>query len=507
MPIRKWIEKWSLLLWRRAFRELFAKNSGYTKKLEFLSQAETEKALRRTVMRYFLRELIPMRAIQRTDLPPRFAKWSDLSSSECVFTLDQRKNFKRPHLLACPWYIDLSRGDKCPSEEASLKATCEQEVLAQAATQPEDDDLQLVVFDDGLTDKERAKALAKQEKLKEKAKAKEDKKKDKEAERETKKKEAEERRQLASKVKKLGLKKVLEEEGISPSASSKPTSSTALPALSSYSIPTFDTSVDSSSVLIINQAPDVILGQFEKLPEGQVPEAWESITEFLKLHQGEKVRLQHGVSDGSPLVDLVVFDIPENLPVPGIQPTGEVPPWNQLKIRTKSNRRQESPWIHKAFEFASTWLQDDGAVLVLYPDSKFISNEISSWADWASFQEEDKWFVSNELPLTRPDYEGRTVKYFMAKLFVRRENDDPEDTFPPSDFSFNPQKELLAQGIDLRNDGTIKNVVTAENLTIRSSTGFPWRAGREKSVNFFQALVDLCTEEDDIVLDLTAGTG
>ena len=448
-----------------------------------------------------------MRAIQRSDLPARFAKWSDLSSSECVFTLDQRKNFQRPHLLACPWYIDLSRGDKCPSEEASLKASCEQEVLAQAASQPLEDDLQLVLFDESLTDKERAKAEAKLKLMKDREKAKEDRKKEREADKEKKQKEAEERRQLASKVKRWGLKKVLEEEGISPSASSKPTSSTAMPAPSSYSIPTIDASVDSSSVLIINLAPDVILGQFEKLPEGQVPEAWGSITEFLKLNQGEKVRLQHGVGDDTPLVDLVVFDIPENLPVPGIPPTGEVPPWNQLKIRTKSNKRQESPWIHKAFEFASTWLQDDGAVLVLYPDSRFISNEISSWADWASFQEEDKWFVSNELPLTRPDYEGRTVKYFMAKLFVRKENDDPEDTYPQSNFSFNPQKELLAQGIDLRNDGMIKNVVTAENLTIRSSTGFPWRAGREKSVNFFQALVDLCSEEDDIVLDLTAGTG
>jgi hypothetical protein len=102
-----------------------------------------------------------------------------------------------------------------------------------------------------------------------------------------------------------------------------------------------------------------------------------------------------------------------------------------------------------------------------------------------------------------------TVKYFMAKLFVWRENigDDHEDNYLCSNFSFNQQKELLAQGIDLPNDGTIKNVVTMENLTLCASTGFPWRGGREKSVNLFQALVDLCSEEEDIVLDLTAATG
>ena len=72
-------------------------------------------------MRYFFRELVPMRAIQQLDVPTRFAKWNDLSSNECVFTLEQRKNFQRPHLLACPWYINLSQSDKFLSEEASRK--------------------------------------------------------------------------------------------------------------------------------------------------------------------------------------------------------------------------------------------------------------------------------------------------------------------------------------------------------------------------------------------------
>ena len=101
------------------------------------------------------------------------------------------------------------------------------------------------------------------------------------------------------------------------------------------------------------------------------------------------------------------------------------------------------------------------------------------------------------------------MKYFMAKLFVRRENQvaDPKDSFPRSDFTFNEQVDLLSQGIDLPNDGTIRNVMPAESLTLCNGTGLPWRGAREKSVNLLQALIDLCSEEEDIVLDLIAETG
>ena len=87
-PIERWIEKWSLLLWKRAFCDIFSKGFSFSKKAEFLSRAETEKALKRTVMRYFFREVVPMHAIQRLDVPARFAKWSDLSSSRCLLTLE-----------------------------------------------------------------------------------------------------------------------------------------------------------------------------------------------------------------------------------------------------------------------------------------------------------------------------------------------------------------------------------------------------------------------------------
>ena len=160
VPIHRWIEKWSLVLWRQAFQEFFSRNSTFLKKVEFLSQVDMEKAMKRAVMRYFFHELLPSGAIQRINLPPWFSKRIDTSSSECVFTLEQKKNFKRPHLMPCPWYIELACNDSCPSEKAALRASCEQQVLIDGDSGPgveaEED-----IPDDGLTERKRTKAAAK----------------------------------------------------------------------------------------------------------------------------------------------------------------------------------------------------------------------------------------------------------------------------------------------------------------------------------------------------------
>ena len=143
-----------------SFSRIFSRNSTFSKKVDFLSQADTEKAMKRAVMRYFFHELLPSGAIQHISLPSWFSKWIETSSSECVFTLEQKKNFKRPHLMPCPWYIKLARNDSCLSEEATLRASCEQQVLiegdSRVGVEAEED-----IPDDGLTKRERAKATAK----------------------------------------------------------------------------------------------------------------------------------------------------------------------------------------------------------------------------------------------------------------------------------------------------------------------------------------------------------
>ena len=261
--------------------------------------------------------------------------------------------------MPCLWYIELAQNDSCPSEEAALRASWEQQVLiegdSRAGVEAEEDNP-----NNGLTQRKRAKATAKLEKALAREREREEKRLAKEQKREEQKKETKERCQLGLKVKKLDLKKVLEDKGISISGSNRPTSSTPVSATPgstyTYSIRTFDDHVTNSEVLIVNSGPDDILGAFKKLPEGAQPDAWLQILEFIRSNQGSKRRDQHGQNDGSPLVDLVIFDVPENLPVLGIIPAGEVPHWNKLRMRSKGPGRQESPWIHRVFEFANTWL-------------------------------------------------------------------------------------------------------------------------------------------------------
>ena len=164
--------------------------------------------------------------------------------------------------MPCPWYIELARSDSCLSEEAALRASYEEQVLVEADSGPgveADEDIP----DDGLIERERSRATTKLAKAQAEKKEREEKRLAKEQKREERKKEIEERRQLGLKVKKLGLKKVLEDEEISISGSSKPTSSTLVSATPgfayTYSIRTFDEHVTNSEVLVVNIGPDDIL--------------------------------------------------------------------------------------------------------------------------------------------------------------------------------------------------------------------------------------------------------
>ena len=114
--------------------------------------------------------------------------------------------------------------------------------------------------------------------------------------------------------------------------------------------------------------------------------------------------------------------------------------------------------------------------------------------------------VFNNLPLSKPDYRrDQTVKYSAAKLFVRDEN--VVEGIPASRFSVNSQEGLKTQDIDLMMDGTVLNAMSTETVSVCNRTGIPWRGPREKAENMYLALIDLCTDEDDIVIDLTASTG
>ena len=59
------------------------------------------------------------------------------------------------------------------------------------------------------------------------------------------------------------------------------------------------------------------------------------------------------------MADLVIADLPENLPVPNVSdPSYNVPSWNAL----------DSDFLDELFDFADEILHDDGALLLFHPD-------------------------------------------------------------------------------------------------------------------------------------------
>ena len=499
VSIDKWILSYCCTLWKRVFREFFGNKATYSKGREFLAQHDTEKAARRAVLRYFYMELLPKKAIDRNDFPAQFLKWTDTSSRDCIYSEYQRRSFERPHLLHCPWYLEQYKGEVCLDEERALKSRCERDALELVSS--EGGDL-LPPPDVPLTEREKKRAQMKLEKEALRVQAAEAKRKAKEV--------AKKERQDKKAQKKRAVTDSQVDDGISPSGSSMPASSHPLSGrlsqLSRYNIQLSLAEADYGDVEVINSSAEALFAKFDGLAEQDCPVEWKTIADFVKVHQGTKKREYKGDGTDPKVVDLIIFDVPEGLPVPGVSLGNEIPSWNQLDVRPGESGSEESPWIHAAFDFADQWIADDGAVLVFYPDSRFISNEISSWARWGNFREEMKWMVFNNLPLTKPDYRrGQTVKYSAAKLFVRDENDS--EGIPASAFSVNIQEGLQTQGINLMMDGTVLNAMSAETVTVCNRTGIPWRGPREKAENMFLALIDLCTDEDDIVIDLTTTTG
>ncbi len=77
----------------------------------------------------------------------------------------------------------------------------------------------------------------------------------------------------------------------------------------------------------------------------------------------------HGVPKARLEVDVMFFDYPENLPVPGLSsPPHEVPDWNE-------DVGDEA--LQSAFSFASNHLQDHGCIIVFHSWSAKAKSDIA----------------------------------------------------------------------------------------------------------------------------------
>ena len=97
--IGKWMEAKSMTLWTKVFSSHIGKGGSYSKSQEFMAQEDCSKSVKRAVMRYFWRVLVANGAMATADSPICFSKWTDTSSSDCIFTDAQKRRFSHHHLV------------------------------------------------------------------------------------------------------------------------------------------------------------------------------------------------------------------------------------------------------------------------------------------------------------------------------------------------------------------------------------------------------------------------
>jgi hypothetical protein len=98
--------------------------------------------------------------------------------------------------------------------------------------------------------------------------------------------------------------------------------------------------------------------------------------------------------------DLVVVDIPEGLPVPGLSsPPAAIPDWN---VNIKSH-------LEAVFEFTHYYLHSNAPFLILMPESPTMRAEVQTYARTYDFKILKDWWGFNSLRLASPKDPSTTV--------------------------------------------------------------------------------------------------
>ncbi len=85
-----------------------------------------------------------------------------------------------------------------------------------------------------------------------------------------------------------------------------------------------------------------------------------------------KHRKLGGRVDSDACLDLIIADVPDNLPVPRISnPSTSVPDWNKADV---------DDFVETIFAYSVQHLSDDGAILIFLPESPSIRKDVLGWA-------------------------------------------------------------------------------------------------------------------------------
>jgi hypothetical protein len=108
-----------------------------------------------------MRELLPLGAIEKAQLPVYLTSWVDKTSPLCMYTMTHIHVWSNVHLKAGCWYTDCGKA-YCPLEEEDVKKACVQADSKGAAlgtNQGEDQEDEVEVDINQLPEKERNKIL------------------------------------------------------------------------------------------------------------------------------------------------------------------------------------------------------------------------------------------------------------------------------------------------------------------------------------------------------------
>jgi hypothetical protein len=136
-----------------------------------------------------MRELLPLGAMEKAQLPVYLTSWVDKTSPLCMYTMTYTRIWSNAHLKSGCWYTDC-RKFYCPLEEEDVKKACVQadsKGAALGSNQGEEQEDEVEVDINLLPEKERNKIL--NQRARDKKKAEDKAEKDAEKAKETEKKE------------------------------------------------------------------------------------------------------------------------------------------------------------------------------------------------------------------------------------------------------------------------------------------------------------------------------
>lgn len=107
---------------------------------------------------------------------------------------------------------------------------------------------------------------------------------------------------------------------------------------------------------------------------------------------------------------MIISDILENLPVPGISTS--VPDWNKRSVS----------YVENIFEMADDFLHDDGALVIIHCDDRDLMKDVVERADQYDMELLKDWWGINEHPLAHPRQPSATVSSYsnlhLQSLFL-----------------------------------------------------------------------------------------